>query len=263
MTWSFKTKRPTHRFVSRRQRGFSLISMMVGVVVTSISVLAMMALYKSAVFHIYNPQTGSETFSIRNQQNMTGLLTMQLLMQKAGFGIPAATTNSHIILVNGAGLSSTTGQSQLSSTGNLVAIGLTAATGNALFWEENTALSDVSANYTCRGLVSDPNDFAVYQLASTASCHPIATQWAGQTWQITRVIKPNVLSGQIQFNAALNISKCSPFGSEIDSALLSSVGSLAGVNSDAATKAGLQVDVNWSQSASYTPWRSCLVNFSQ
>ncbi|KFZ38624.1 hypothetical protein HR45_04150 [Shewanella mangrovi] len=263
MTWLSKTNSTSLRHLSRAQQGFSLISMMVGVLVTSFSLLAMMALYKSAVFHIYNPESGSETFSIRNQQNMTGLLTMQLLLQKAGFGIPDATTNSHFILVSGGGLTATTGSAMLSPAGIVETVGFAAKIGNSLFWEENTALSDIAASYTCRGILSDQTNFAVYQLTKVGSCHPVSTQWSGQTWQIIRIIKPNVLSGPVSFNVQLNTSKCSPFGSEMTTSLLaSSVASLDGLASDAATKAGLQVNVNWSQSASYTPWSSCLLNFS-
>lgn len=236
---------------------------MIGVLVTSFSLLAMMALYKSAVFHIYNPESGSETFSIRNQQNMAGLLTMQSVLQSAGFGIADATTNSAFILVNGAGLAISSGSSLLSPAGNVMTINYTAQEGNAVFWEENKGLSDTTAQYTCRGLLSDPNNFAVYQLSSPGNCHPIATQRGNIMWKITRIIKPDVLTGAVHFSVSLNASKCSPFGNEIISTILPIiVSSLDGLKSDAETKSGLQVELNWSQSASYTPWRSCLLNFS-
>ncbi|WP_417762785.1 type IV pilus modification PilV family protein [Shewanella sp.] len=263
MIWLSTIERMDMPPFTAKQRGFSLISLMIGVLVTSFALLAMMALYKSAVFHIYNPNSGSETFSIRNQQNMSGLLTMQSVLQNAGFGISDATTSSQFLLVAGVALVSEVGSSALLPAGTPLTINHSVQEGNAVFWEENSGLSDAPADYICRGLLSDSTSFAVYQLVTSGNCHPIANQWANKTWTVTRIIKPNVLTGAVRFEVSINPSKCSPFDSELPSSMLPSlVSSLAGLKSDAATKAGLQVDLNWSQSVSYTPWRSCLINFS-
>lgn len=263
MIWLFKIDLRSAKINAVYQQGYSLISMMIGLLVTSISMLAMMALYKSAVFHIYNPDSGSQISAIRNQQNLSGLLTMQSLLQGAGFGIADAASNTHFILVDGATLSTTTGNSLLTSPGSMVTISYSTKTGNAIFWEENNGLSNVTTDYICRGLLSDKDNFALYALSSTSSCDTVVSSWANQTWNISRIIKPDVLNGAIVFIAKLNSGKCSPYGSEMDASVLASnVSTLAGIESSAANKAGLQVSINWSPSASYTPWISCLLNFS-
>ncbi|AYC31433.1 hypothetical protein D3880_03075 [Pseudomonas cavernae] len=70
----------------KRQGGVSLISLMVGMLLSSLCVLAMLALYKNLV------QTAVVATQDANQdgQLTSGLLTAQLELQSAGFGIDSA-----------------------------------------------------------------------------------------------------------------------------------------------------------------------------
>ncbi|WP_258404989.1 hypothetical protein [Shewanella psychrotolerans] len=194
---------------------------------------------------------------------MAGLLSIQNLTQNAGFGIETAATNTTLILVENASLTFNSHHQKLTTPGTLVPIKFSAQTGNAIFWEENTTLSTNSNEYHCKGILSDINTKAVYALTASNSCSPIATLWSNQNWDITRIIKPDVLDAPLTITASLDVGKCSPFESEVSKSLLESqISELAGIESDAQIKAGLKISVGWSKAASYTPWTSCLTNFS-
>ncbi|HTF96770.1 MAG TPA: hypothetical protein VL995_11605 [Cellvibrio sp.] len=78
-----------------KQRGLTLISLMVGLLLAMISILAGMMLYKNIV------QTTVQTRSdaLQDGQIASAMLTLQLELQSAGYGIPKDPTKTHIQLV--------------------------------------------------------------------------------------------------------------------------------------------------------------------
>lgn len=82
-------------FHSGTQRGLTLISLMVGLLLAMISILAGMLLYKNIV------QTTVQTRSdaLQDGQIASSMLTLQLELQSAGYGIPKDPTKNHIQLV--------------------------------------------------------------------------------------------------------------------------------------------------------------------
>lgn len=76
------------RVTASRQRGQSLISMMVGLVISLLTIAAMLVLYKNMI-----ESTGNASRSaLRDGQVASALLAAQIELQEAGFGVAAADT---------------------------------------------------------------------------------------------------------------------------------------------------------------------------
>ncbi len=85
-----------------RQLGMSVISLMVGLLLAMISILAGMTLYKNIV----STSIEARTDAVQDGQLASALLSVQLELQSAGFGlVPGA--SQHIALIGAAGASQT------------------------------------------------------------------------------------------------------------------------------------------------------------
>lgn len=245
------------------QFGYSLISLMIGMIVSLIASLSILSMYHVVIHNIFDKNTGAQQRASQDRQLITSLLTVQNLLQGAGFGTYPTTTNTQLILVDGAGLITESGNANLSTAGTIKNISTISATGNAIFWETNNTLNSDNTQWKCKGILSNPTTKAVYVLSSTSSCDPISTHWSSQTWNITRIVSPDTLANALTFTASLSNNKCSPFGSEIaSSALSSAIASTSGINNPSANSAGLKITLNWSSIPGATPWLSCLINFT-
>ncbi len=83
----------------QRQRGQSLISMMVGLVISLITIAAMMTLYKTMV----EVSSNASRSALRDGQVSAALLSAQIELQSAGFGVPAADSLNSKLHVRDAG----------------------------------------------------------------------------------------------------------------------------------------------------------------
>lgn len=82
---------------SLRQQGVSLISLMVGLLLAMISILAGMMLYKNIV----QTSVQSRSDALQDGQIASAMLTLQLELQSAGYGIAKDPTKTHVQLVDG------------------------------------------------------------------------------------------------------------------------------------------------------------------
>ncbi len=82
------------------EAGITLISMMIGLVISSLSILAMLSLYRNLV----HQAADSIVHSNLDGQVAAGLLTAQIELQSAGFGIASAAVNQDLMLLAGASL---------------------------------------------------------------------------------------------------------------------------------------------------------------
>ncbi|MEI8034782.1 MAG: hypothetical protein WCH96_04840 [Betaproteobacteria bacterium] len=150
-------------------RGFSLISLMIGLSLGVIAVLAMMFAYKSLVS---NALSFTQSTSLVNQ-SLTSALVLNRILVPAGYGIgptlstPGGAVNTDIVLISGASLS---GQSL---TGTQVSISASSASGTALVWDSNT-----SGSIQCSGLIFNSNTLS---RLGPEDCTG-ATQWSSLTW---------------------------------------------------------------------------------
>lgn len=87
------------RIGRQQQAGQSLISMLVGLVISLITIAAMMTLYKTMV----EVSANASRSALRDGQVSAALLSAQIELQGAGFGVPAADSLNSKLYVRDAG----------------------------------------------------------------------------------------------------------------------------------------------------------------
>lgn len=88
---------PTKSSFYATQRGMTLISLMVGLLLSMISILAGMVLYKNLV----QVSVESRTDAAQDGQLASAMLSLQLELQSAGYGITSDEAGTHLQLVAG------------------------------------------------------------------------------------------------------------------------------------------------------------------
>lgn len=210
------------------QRGFTLISLMVGTVVSMVGILALMFLYKDMV------QTSVTALSNAKQdgQIASAQLTMQKELQTAGFGVVGAKASTDtpraIVLLKGTVLTSNTLPGS-PVTIPVVPLGTTTgdAEGNALIWSYHETTTGA---VKCAGLLVQQDSltepFRLYRLQSTANCtEDLNTTSASVTWTRTLLINEGQTvpgTGEAKpWPFAARRTTCWPFGKRSDSSPLS------------------------------------------
>lgn len=182
------------------QKGFNLISLMMGTTISLISMLAMLSLYKNLV--------GISVVSIQDAkqdgQIAASLLTAEQELRNAGFRIDpdAVAISDRIVLLDGAALSNGL------LAGNAVTLSATAATGNAMVWIYKTA---TNGNASCAGLLVQ--DGQLSRLQSASGCTQLS-QRSSTSWVATPLIE----SGQTAEFFSARYANCWPFGKTAEAA---------------------------------------------
>ncbi|GGP21081.1 PilW family protein [Silvimonas iriomotensis] len=262
---------------TRRQAGWSIISLMVGMLVSMLVILSMLSLFRVVSTNVVHPTTGMQPTASQDRQIATALLSVQTLLQNAGYGYyPQAAHNVNVMLVSGAsktlvsapvaGLTGNTlaATSTITVSGTVQSIASGTVTPplanavNALFWE--TAGSTVPASASsaqCYGLLSDTSSLsngnaanALYLLQANGSCSPVNANWNNINWTVTPLISSGLMLSPVTF--AAQETTCWPFST------------LVGANAPS----GLYVQLSWSTnstsalSSAAKSWSSCLPNIS-
>lgn len=154
----------------KQQRGMSLISLMVGLVISLIILLATLIIFKN----LTRTAISSKEDSKNDAQRLSSVLTGQILAQSAGFGISSAAVGTDLVLISGASL----GTSNILS-GSLVAVG---GQGNAVVWGEKLD----GATYQCEGLYS-PSTGGMFRLGPV-NCTSASAAWNTITWSTTTTL---------------------------------------------------------------------------
>lgn len=188
----------------RPQRGAGLIALMVGMVISLLAVVAGLALYKSAVQQTSGPG-GVVSASRQDGQLATGLLSAQIALQEAGFGIAKASAAEHLLLLRDARLDGgrLAGQPQV--------LGPASSAGNALLWTSNPELSADPARQVCQGLYADPVSRALLLLRVQGNCQPLAARWQQLDWQRRHLVAAELLAEPVALDARRNAG-CWPYG---------------------------------------------------
>ncbi len=190
----------------RKQLGLSLISLMVGMVISMMAVLGALALYRSTTQTVFG-DGGLVRSSVQDGQLASGLLSAQIALQGAGYGLTTPSTGTHFLLLSNALLN----PDPLTLSATVVNITAAAQSGNAIVWISNPNQSANSADYRCGGLVSDPSTRALYLLQSSGACNPLNTQWNKITWVRRTLIESGVLAQAVTLSVQKD-SACWPFG---------------------------------------------------
>lgn len=188
----------------KAQRGVSLVSLMVGMVIAMFAVIAALSLYRNTVHSLF-AEGGLVPSVTQEGQLASGLLTAQIALQDAGFGVVSAASGTHLFLLSNGRL---TGQTL---GGTVVGLSGIRQSGNALVWISNPNQSGDTAAYVCQALLSDRATRAFYLLQSSGNCHPLATQWNQVAWIRTTLVEPAVMASAVRLSARSD-SNCWPFG---------------------------------------------------
>ena len=198
-----------------KEKGFTIVELMVGLAVSLIIILAMTTLFKNTSRQVYGKGTDA-TEGVRglipsarqDSQLATSILTIQNKLQSAGFGISSAELDTNILLITGAALSGTT------LSGTNTTLSPSGVSGNAILWESN--LDYPTDSRTCHGILSDSTTRAVYLLEaiSPTPCDSLKTNWNTSTivWSTKTLIEANLLLSAITLTTEPGAG-CSPYGS--------------------------------------------------
>lgn len=158
---SDRRKHATQR--QQQQSGASLISLMVGLVISMVVVVSLLGVYKTTTRTTLSSKEDSATDSMR----MSSILGAQIKLQGAGYGITGPAQGTDMVFLSGAAYNSATAKVTGTVVGNAV-------TGNAVIWGENTG-----AGYTCQGLLA-PAAGGLTRLPPVACAN--AAAWAAVSW---------------------------------------------------------------------------------
>ena len=190
-----------------RQRGATLISLMVGLVISMLVTVATLMLYKNLV-----RATGDSRVNAQfDAQRSAALLMSGMTLQDAGFGIDDPQVGEHLITLKGATL------------GNAGALQGTPTNDcddkddgcNATLWLQNMPKpDDPDAPWvtTCSALFSDQDKGGLAKLTAWSGSNPLEGcdlgNWASLTW------KAEPLAGAAELRVAFTRQEdpCSPFG---------------------------------------------------
>lgn len=193
----------------RTQNGTSLIALLVGLLISTIVVLAMLSAYRSTIQTVAASTEGARS----EGERLSGLLAAHMMMQDAGYGLVDASMNSVLVaLDNSAAMAGT----KLTGT----ALSLPANQARALVWSKGIDADNdgVMESFRCEGLLADANG-ALLRLSSAANCADTSTTWSLIDWTVT----PLLLEARVGFEGAaralafsVNVlatgSECQPFG---------------------------------------------------
>ncbi len=207
-------------------RGYSLISLMVGVLVSSLVALGMMSLFKTSA----QSTAVARQDSVVDDKLVSGMLRAQIAAQDAGFGVDSAAYGSQVQVLSGAALAGGT------LSGTAAAAG---TAGNALVWAMN-----VGAGLQCAGLLFDnaTDGTGGLKYLGPVNCTS-ASGWGSANWTSATWIGSSSASPAPALSFVVTAATCKPFG-------------LSGLAS------GLSLTINGSSSAGIALADvQCLANF--
>jgi hypothetical protein len=181
----------------RRQRGTSLISLMVGLVISLIVTVGLLTAYRYSVQFTSVAAQGAST----DNQVASVLLRAGAAIEDAGYGITGAAFGTHIVPIVGATLSAAGG----TLNGMAAPVGTPGA--NAIIWAMFTGTTT-----QCAGFYAPVAGGLLYLQPVTCAD---ATGWQGVSWQTTPVTaQPNANASDsvpmISFTVAQQ--NCAPYG---------------------------------------------------
>lgn len=200
-----------------RQHGFTLISLMIGLVLSLVVMIAMLATYKGVIKAVFgnsgSSSSGLASNAKQDGQLSSGMLSAQLALQEAGYGIAGAVANTDFLAFTSGAWSSSTGL----LSGTAATIGTSATAANLLVWGVNTTLAAATSSYGCRALLwaADPADAtknSLLLLQASGSCYPLTTAWSTVVWTVQRLVTLDSAAASVTMSANTGAG-CWPYGS--------------------------------------------------
>lgn len=198
------------------QRGVTLVSLLVGLLVALFVILSLLATYRSVIRSIFGsaPGTGDGMVAKARLDGdlSSAILSAQLALQDAGFGITGASANNEFIALSEAALSSRSGGTLSGSAQPLAAAAVSAT---AVVWASNPALASDKTQYRCQALLWSPGADSLggelRLLTAQGNCQPLASRWNAVQWTAQTLIPAEVNAHGVSLVAQNGVS-CWPFG---------------------------------------------------
>lgn len=166
----------------KNQQGFTLVSLLVGLAISMLCLIALLALFRTVI----HTSVDARKSSILDTQLQNSLTTIQVLTQNAGFGYPASSIPNIV---------------EVASIANVT-------TNKAILWRLDDDIKTTTASI-CQGITYTEN--ALILLKSRCSYDlPLAT---GSTWEKDSTLASFPTGTTITFELKDQI--CAPYGSAI------------------------------------------------
>lgn len=166
----------------KNQQGFTLVSLLVGLAISMLCLMALLALFRTVI----HTSVDARKSSILDTQLQNSLTTIQVLTQNAGFGYPASSIPNIV---------------EVASIANVT-------TNKAILWRLDDDIKTTTASI-CQGITYTEN--ALILLKSTCSYDlPLAT---GSTWEKDSTLAYFPTGTTVTFE--LKDQPCAPYGSAI------------------------------------------------
>ncbi len=192
----------------KRQRGLSLISLLIGLLLATLSLMAMVSLYRGTVKQNYG-ESGAVRRVSRDTQLDNALMTAGVTLQNAGFGVvdgngaAAGKAGTDLVVLSGMSLAS---NSTLTPSAQPVQSGH-APSGNTVLWR-----SQENGSLVCQGLLASP-DGNVWLLQSTRDC-TLAPPWSAITFTALPLLSGKAVgAGSAAVTFSVGDSSCWPYNS--------------------------------------------------
>lgn len=191
----------------RHQRGMTLVSLMVGLLLGLLSTVAAMTLFRTVVQN----SVSAGTDLAQDTMVSSALLRAQLEVHNAGYGFEPADAHDRLRLYASASLNGST------VSGSPVAIDPVQKSGNALLWQwfdpDASASEEEESGagvFRCAGLIATSGGL---RLLENGDCPDFASP-TSISWSTTTLIPDGRLdeNGGVQFAARDDL--CSPYGKD-------------------------------------------------
>lgn len=182
----------------KRQAGMSLISLMIGLALSMMALVALLYAYRGIVVNTKSVSTQGKS----QAQVTSSLLALEQLIQQAGWGSgptaspPGGAVGTDLVLLSNASLTGTT------MVGTPVSIASAVQTGNALVWD-----SSLSGTTKCTALLIVNGGITQYGPVACTN----ASYWLTLAWTPAVVlVQPQTLGTTAAFQAQR--TACWPYG---------------------------------------------------
>jgi len=166
----------------RNQQGITLVSLLVGLAISMLCLMALLALFRTVI----HTSVDARKSSVLDTQLQNSLTTVQVLVQNAGFGYPASSVPNII---------------EVASIEDVTA-------NKAILWRWDPDI-DTTTKSICQGITYTEN--ALILLKKTCSYNLSLT--TGSTWEKDSTLASFPIGTTITFE--LKDQTCAPYGSAI------------------------------------------------
>ena len=169
------------------QKGSTIVSLMVGLVISMLCLISLLTLFKAIVTTSVDSQQNAQ----QDTQLFNGLTLAQMLAQNAGFGFSSGTnvliTSSTLALDNS----------------------ISVASQKAVLWRYYTTINTPNT-LTCQGIASVLNNNRTKLILLKANSCAQTSNLDSLTWTVDRVLAILPSASTISFN--LTTQTCTPYG---------------------------------------------------